>query len=179
MQSIKKFLEFNGKNIIFLCKNGIYYIALKPICEAIGVDYIQQFKNTKVDEILKDELCKHTMHVPGDRHREFVCLPEEYIYGWIFSIKSNSPDLIKYKKKCYLVLFEFFHGTITRRKEVLQQVVLDSSEADKLRTILSDNKDYTRLVSLEANIMRAGKSLKKLDSDLITDIQLNLFANNN
>jgi hypothetical protein len=175
MQKIKKFLEFNGKTILFLSVNGTYYIAIKPICEAIVVDYIQQFKNTKEDPILGPALCKYTIQVPGSQRREFVCLPEQYIYGWIFSIKSESTELLRYKKKCYDVLFEYFHGTITRRKEVLEQYVKDSTEAETLRARLNENEDFKRLNELDASIMRAGKTLKQLDGDMITDIQLSLF----
>ncbi len=45
MKTHQKFLEFNGKNIIFLNVDGTYWIALKPICEALGVDYVRCFKN--------------------------------------------------------------------------------------------------------------------------------------
>ena len=52
MKTHEKFLEFNGKNIIFININGSYWIALKPICEALEVDYIRCFKNAKNDPIL-------------------------------------------------------------------------------------------------------------------------------
>jgi len=42
---IVKFLEFKGKNIVYLSANGRYWIAIKPVCEVLCVDYIRQYKN--------------------------------------------------------------------------------------------------------------------------------------
>ena len=44
-KDIKKFLEFNGKSIHFLSAGGEYWIALKPICEVLEVDYSSQLTN--------------------------------------------------------------------------------------------------------------------------------------
>ncbi len=68
-QSVTKFLEFNGKNLLFVTKDGIYWIAIKPVCEVLGVDYIQQFKNVNEDAILGPALAIQPMQVPGDQSR--------------------------------------------------------------------------------------------------------------
>ena len=47
--SIRKFLEFNGKVIYFLSKDGEYWIAIKPICEALGVYSPRQQKTIRAD----------------------------------------------------------------------------------------------------------------------------------
>ena len=107
-QSITKFLEFNGKNLVFLSNDGTYYVAVKPICEALQIDYIEQFKDIKKDSILGPVLCKHTIQIPGDQGRSMICLPEKYIYGWLFSVKSESLALLEYKRKCYELLYDFF-----------------------------------------------------------------------
>jgi hypothetical protein len=51
-QSIKKFLEFNGKDILFFYIDGQYWVSLKPICEALNVQWVRQFKNLKEHKIL-------------------------------------------------------------------------------------------------------------------------------
>ncbi|MBW7868873.1 MAG: hypothetical protein H3C31_11160 [Brumimicrobium sp.] len=61
-----KFLQFNGKNIIFLNVDGTYWVAIKPICEALNVDYIRQFKNLKEGKILAPALSKQTMQVVSE-----------------------------------------------------------------------------------------------------------------
>ena len=89
-KKIVKFLEFKGKNIVYLSVDGTYWLAIKPVCDAINVDYIQQYKNVREDEILRPRLCKHTILLPGDTQpRRFVCLPEELIYGWILGSQDT------------------------------------------------------------------------------------------
>lgn len=117
--SVQKFLEFNDKAIYFVAADGQYWIALKPICEALNVDYIRQFKNLKEDEILSQLLSEQTMVAADGKVRKMISLPEFYVYGWIFQIQSSSPELLKYKWECYRVLYNFFHGTITGRKNLL------------------------------------------------------------
>ena len=99
-KDIKKFLEFNGKSIHFLAVDGQYWIALKPICEALNVDYIRQFKNLKDDGVLSLLLSEQTMVAGDDKLRKMICLPEFFIYGWIFSIQSQSQELQAYKLEC-------------------------------------------------------------------------------
>lgn len=61
MQQPNKFLEFNGKAVYFLAKGGSYWIAIKPICESLGVDYNRQFQNLKADKILSQLFAKQQM----------------------------------------------------------------------------------------------------------------------
>ena len=124
-QKITKFLEFKGKNLLFLSKDGTYWVAIKPVCEAINVNYNRQFQNLKSHPILGPVFAVQQMQVPGDQIREMVCLPESFIYGWIFSIKSDSKELIDYQKECYQVLFEFFHGIMTSRKDLIRQKAIN------------------------------------------------------
>lgn len=95
------FLEFNGRSTYHIDFNGTTWIALKPICEMLNVDFNRQFQNIKEDSILKDKIGKKFIMASDDRFREMVCLPEFYFYGWILSIQSSSKDLIEYKKLCY------------------------------------------------------------------------------
>jgi hypothetical protein len=174
MKNLNQFLKVNGKIIVFLNKDGVYWIALKPICQALGVDYIEQFKDTKSDSILGPALCKHTMQLPGDQSRSMVCLPEEYIYGWIFSLKSKNPELIHYKKECYHLLYQHFHGTITQRQQLLNERESITTEMEQKRETLKENPEYVRLNELQARNMRLEKDLRKLDIKLVNS-QLTLF----
>jgi hypothetical protein len=173
-QSIKKFLEFKGKNLLFLSKDGIYWIAIKPVCEAIGVEYTRSFKNLKEDPILGPALAIQPMQVPGDQVRDYSCLPEKFIYGWLFSIKSESQALLEYKKECYEILFDFFHGAITGREELIRQKAMITHELDGLETKLNELEDYKKVGNLRAEIARIGKSMKEIDQNEFNN-QYDLF----
>ncbi len=120
-KQVSKFLEFNGKTLVFLAVDGEYWVALKPICEALNVEYTRTFKNSKADPIFGAALAIQPMQMPEDQTRNMICLPEKWIYGWLIGIQSASPELNQYKKLCYEVLNDYFHGAISGRKELLSQ----------------------------------------------------------
>lgn len=174
-QEVVNFLEFKGKSLLFTAVNGTTYVAIKPVCEAINVDYIQQFKNVNDDPILGPALCKHTMQVAGDQPRNFACLPEKYVYGWIFSIKSKSKELLEYKKECYDILYNHFHGALAKRKTLLQDKVASKVELEQIKMRLRENPDFLRAEVLQGEIMRIGKDLKVMDSTVEAE-QMSLFS---
>lgn len=164
----KKFLEFNGKTVFFVAVDGQYWIALKPICEALNVDYIQQFKNVKEDEILSQLLCEHTMVAADGKLRKMIALPEFNIYGWIFQIQSASPDLLKYKWECYGVLFEYFRGAITGRKNLLIQKAKAQADIDRIMNCLDPN-DAITIERASKVINQVNTKLRALDNDVMQE----------
>ena len=172
-QSIERFLQFNGKTLLFLSEKGVYWIALKPVCEALNVHFKHQLKRISEDPILGPASRNHGMQVPGDQVRNMVCLPEYLVYGWLFSINSSSTELLNYKRECYRLLYDYFHGTITRRKELLGEKVSVQLERGKLEKILRQNPEFLQFESLKAMEARIGKSLKEVEKDEM-DEQLRL-----
>lgn len=165
---IKKFLEFNGQSIHFLAIDGQYWIALKPICEALNVDYIRQFKNLQDDEILSQLLSEQTMVAADNKMRKMVCLPEFFIYGYIFSIQSSSKELQAYKLECYRILYEHFHGAIVGRKELLSEKAKAQIEKDACMNTLDPEVAY-RLQQAEKKINQVNNELRKLDAEVIEE----------
>lgn len=164
----KKFLDFNGKQLYFTLEEGVWYVALKPICEALGVQWNQQHQNVKHDKILgpASRLCE--IQVPDDQGRSFFCLPEKFVYGWLFQIQSDSPELVEFKWKCYEILYDHFEGTLTRRQATLSDKSLKLVRKEELEEKLLDNPDYTELQEIKAELSRINKSLKVQDEELAT-----------
>jgi hypothetical protein len=174
-QSIEKFLEFNDKTLLFLSVNGTYWIAVKPICEALNVQFMAQYTNLQEDPILGPRLSKQTMMVPGDTQpRKYICIPEMFVYGWIFSIKSVSPELRAYKLECYEILYNYFHGTITRRKKLFEEKARIQTERNKLENNLRKLDNFIKLEDLRAREARIGKELKEMDISELHE-QLDMF----
>lgn len=175
-QSIVKFLEFKGKNIAFLSKNGVNHIAVKPICEALGIDYIRAFKNLKDDPVFGPSLSKQTILIPGDtQSRKFVCITEEFVYGWILSLRSLAEGLLEYKLECHHVLFEYFRGSIPNRKEVLRESASTRMQRLKLESELRGIDKFVEYEKVKAKEARLGKTLKSMDKDIIDEV-LDLFS---
>lgn len=173
-QELEKFLEFNGRTLVFLAVDGTYWIAVKPICEALNVNYNRQFQNLQADPLFGPVFAKQQMQIPGDQSRIMVCLPERYIYGWLLAIRSESEELLNYRKACYDILYDYFHGTITRRKRLFEEKVKIQNERGRLEIELRSDTKFVRLEDLRAREARIGKELKEMDSDELNE-QRELF----
>jgi len=177
-KEIKKFLEFNGKKIFFVAADGKWWIAIKPICEVLNVDYIRQFKNLKEDKILGQLLSDQTIVAADNRLRKMVCLPEFFIYGWIFQIQSNSEELQLYKLECYKVLFTHFHGSITGRRELISNKAKNMFEINVLQKKLEENTDHQRLMELQKQQNQIIQRLKTQDKEVLNE-ELTLWSQDN
>ncbi|MFY7884112.1 MAG: phage antirepressor N-terminal domain-containing protein [Dolichospermum sp.] len=170
----REFLEFNGKNINVLAKDGQYWVAIKPICEALGVDYEHQRKSIQNDDILSELPSNQTVVASDGKLREMVCLPEIFIYGWLFSIKSKSKELNKYKLECYKVLYNYFHGATTKRLSALRVKTEAEIELETLKAKLEETEIYQQFKEAESKVKGITKELKEQDKDLLEN-QLSLF----
>jgi len=174
LTSVKKFLEFNGKSICFLAKAGTYYVALKPICEALNVQYVRQFKNAQKHPMWSQLLSKQTMAGADNKLYKMVSLPERYVYGWIFQIRSESPELIAYQKQCCDLLFEYFHGSITSRETLIKEKTKAELAKDRLINLLREDQYFQQLQQAQSHIRKITKGLRELDTEIQKD-QLTLF----
>lgn len=170
-----KLLEFDGKTIPYTVVDGEYWVAIKPICEALNVNYNRQYQNLTSDEILSQLFAEQQIVAADSRRRKMICLPEKFIYGWLFSIRSDSEELKEYKMKCYEVLFDFFKGTITRRQKALVGRVDAKSRIQVLSESLMDDERYVELREKEAEVKKYNKSLLAIDKEMVSDSQLSAF----
>lgn len=171
----KKFLQFNGKDIYMTLVEGKWWVAIKPICEALKVHYENQRELLKNDKILS-QLPRQCGVVAADgKLRKMVCIPEQFVYGWLFSIQSNSKQFTEYKLKCYELLYNYFHGSLGQRNRFLRDKVTIDSEIEQLEKELTEENDkFFRLKELKSKRLFTKKALDKLDKEVITN-QANLF----
>jgi len=167
------FLQFNNTNVLFTTVDGTTYVAIKPICSALNVDYSAQLKVVKSDPILAPEYVIQHIQVPNLQGRKYTCIPEKYIYGWIFSIKSDSPELLQFKKECYNLLYNHFHGIIGKRKELLLGVAETQLKITDLKKDLENNKTYKELIELENNKKLLTSEMKRIDNIVVNQTEMN------
>ncbi|WP_288898461.1 phage antirepressor N-terminal domain-containing protein [uncultured Capnocytophaga sp.] len=165
----QNFLSFNEKTIYFKEVGNEYWIAIKPICEALNVDYIRAYKNISEDENLSQLLSKQTMLDSLGRSQEMICLPEKYIYGWIFSLRSKSEALKQYQMKCYEVLFNYFNGALIGRKKLLEKQADTQKKIERVEQELKNNPQYLQLITLKQESEQLKQQLRKVDKQALEE----------
>lgn len=107
-------INFNNQQLLTVEKDGIKYVAVKPICENLGLDWDSQRTKIKNNHILNEGAVIITFPSEGGP-QQTVCLPIDMINGWLFTINPNKvseeirPLVIYYQKECYRALFEFWN----------------------------------------------------------------------
>jgi hypothetical protein len=174
---IKRFLEFNGKSILCLNNEGQYWVAIRPICDAMGINYARTFKNLKSDEIFNKFLSKQIMYGADLRLRIMIALPEKYIEIWIFSIKSKSKALLEYKLRCSqrkvkLTKYRLDHRIDTAEYQKKYNILNGEKAKTRLKNWRQDNREYVN------NLQR--DEVKKLPDYYIRPllIKSSIFKNN-
>jgi hypothetical protein len=174
-KSIQKFLSFKGHKIFYVQVDGVYWIALKPILDIFNIDADNHIKSLKNDAILGHERLKLTVDVVENgliRGRTMTCLTEKYIYGWIFQLPSNNPKLVEYKRECYDLLYNYFHGTITNRKELLIERNKIDQEIYNTRSFLKQEEEFMNLEKLLLKRKELTHKLNTIDKEIVRSPEL-------
>lgn len=107
--------KVNNVSIIII-EDGEKRVAVKPICEALGIDPESQRKKISGDEILGSTTVLSTAVGADGKERQMTTIPFKYVFGWLFSInpKNVAPEakeiVIRYKMECYDALYNYFTG---------------------------------------------------------------------
>ncbi len=171
---IKKFLEFNGKVIYFLSADGQYWVAIKPICDALGVNYDRQQKTLKEDIFLGQLYAMQHIVAADGRIRKMNCLPEKYVYGWIFKMQSSATGFQEFQHKCYDLLYDYFHGVLAKRISTLATMTDEEREIAEVQKRIAASEDGKLLQTLTQKKKAHSKTLKGLDVEL-QESQLTIF----
>ncbi len=122
--SKQKITILNGVEIFAeITENGQVYIPVKPICQAIGIDPAAQRHRIDRHYILNSVEVTMTSTGADGKSYEMLCLPLEYIYGWLFTIdanlvaEANREKVADYQRECYDILYRHFAGSLRRRVE--------------------------------------------------------------
>ncbi|OOR87086.1 phage antirepressor N-terminal domain-containing protein [Moraxella bovis] len=110
-------VNFHNQSLLTLQKDGIAYVAMKPICENIGLNWDAQRQRINRDEVLAQGTVIITAPTKGGL-QEMLCLPIHYLNGWLFGVDTNrvkaeiKDKLITYKKECYQALFDYWNNGV-------------------------------------------------------------------
>jgi len=168
----QNFLSFNEKTIYFKEVANEYWIAIKPICEALDINYNRAYQNILEDKNLSQLFAKQQMVDSLGRAKEMICLPEKYIYGWLFSLRSKSEALKQYQMKCYEVLFNYFNGALIGRKKLLEKQADTQKKIESVEQKLKNNPLYLQLITLKQESEQLKQQLRKVDKQALEETHL-------
>lgn len=116
-------------NVDIMSTRDEQLVPVRPICEALGIDFASQTVKIKNHYLLAPTAVLCTMVGADGKQREMFCLPMEYIFGWLLTInpanvvEEKRQNLMAYQTECYKVLFEHFSDAKTFLKQ--KQVIIE------------------------------------------------------
>jgi len=116
--------KVNGVALQVAVVDGQRLIPIKPICEALGIDRKAQQDKLSEDNFLSSVRVLSPQTGADGKEYEMVCLPLQYIFGWLFTInpknvKEEARETVeKYRTECYNALYNQFFGNIKKQIEV-------------------------------------------------------------
>ncbi len=99
------------------------YVPLRPICEYLGLTWQGQHDRVRRDPVLSDAMRSVSVTLTEAGARTMLCLPLEYLPGWLFGISTNRvrPELqekiTRYRRECFRVLWRAFQSEALARVE--------------------------------------------------------------
>lgn len=109
-------INFRADTLFAVERDDGVFVAVKPICDALGLTWQGQLQRLKDDPILSEGITTIVMPSPGGA-QEQTCLKLEYVNGWLLKVDSRRVKdeetrqrLLTYQRECHLVLFEHFYG---------------------------------------------------------------------
>ncbi len=94
-------------------------VPVRPICHVLGINWSPQRLRINRDEVLRSCVIKVITQVPGDtQRREHLCLPLEYLHGWLFGIGATQvkeeyrEKITLYRRECFRALSAAFQAEL-------------------------------------------------------------------
>ncbi len=125
---------------IIVIENGEKRIAVRPICDALGIAYQSQIERLKNDPLIGSTVMLSVTVGADEKQREMVTIPFKFVFGWLFRIDSRNvkPEareaVERYQLECYNALYNHFtsYAEFVEQKQELIEQQLEVVEAAKL-----------------------------------------------
>jgi hypothetical protein len=107
-------VDFHGTTIPTFNVGGIIRVAMKPICDGIGLQWEAQHKRIKRHPVLAATMSMMDMVARDGKRRQLLTLPLNKLNGWLFGIDTNrvKPEirerLVEYQAECFDVLSDYW-----------------------------------------------------------------------
>lgn len=139
MNAKPKVIKFNQQQIPVYFVGDKPFVAMKSICENIGLQWEAQLKRIKRNHVLNASMSIMDMVAQDGKIRDVICLPFGMLNGWLMGVDANKvkPEikdtLIKYQLECYDVLYQHFMPKPRKPIDLSVYVSKESHEAQALK----------------------------------------------
>ena len=128
MNAKPQIVRFNKQQLPVFFHNDKPYVAMKAICENIGLDWVSQHKRIQRNHVFNSTMVIMTIVAQDGKNREMLCLPLGFLNGWLMGVDANKvkPEikdtLVKYQLECYDVLYKHFMPKPVKQIDLSQYV---------------------------------------------------------
>lgn len=131
-------IPFHGNEIVSIEKGEKKYVAMKPLVNAMGLVWRNQYDMLKRDSVLGPTVIISMTVAADGRKRKMVCLPLDFLNCWLFKVpavryKGERRKVIElYQKECCQVLYDYWNhgGAVNPDVEAAQAVEIVEKVAD-------------------------------------------------
>jgi uncharacterized protein YqgV (UPF0045/DUF77 family) len=122
-----KTVDFYGDGITVALVGDDVYVPLRALTDFLGVDWTAQWRRVQRDVVLARYVRQVTMTGADGKQRDLVCLPLEYLPGWLFGITTSrlrpelQEKLTRYREECFRVLWNAFKHDIVPAADLVAQ----------------------------------------------------------
>lgn len=148
-------VDFEGDTIFAIKTPDGVFVAVKPICERLAVDWAGQLKRLKRDTVLREGMVTMTIPSVGGM-QETICLPLHLIPGWLFGFEENqirNPEaremVLRYKRRCFLVLAAHF----APQPAAIEATVAETAPILGLEEMSARSSDFWLKMVREARVL--------------------------
>lgn len=156
-------VDFRSDTLFAVERDDGVYVAIKPICDTLGIDWKGQRDRIARSPVLSEGRCVMPLPSVGGT-QETVCLRLDLINGWLFGIDAERvrPEcrdrVLEYQRECYRVLFEHFYGKAADRHPAGNPIGADPLK-EKDRAASKAIKEEIALIKARAAERNAARGL--------------------
>jgi len=140
-------IRFYEETLIITSVDATGYVALRPIVEALGLDWNAQYRQIQRHEIFSTKARSFLMPDANGRQRKMLFLPIDFLSGWLFRINPDKvrPELldkfIRYRKECF---------TFLRRESQAEMALVDRGVSHSSIAVLEQIRQMGLTIAHEA-----------------------------
>jgi len=149
-------VNFRGDQLYGFKGDDGTFLALKPMVEAMGLDWSAQFRRVQRDPILHEAIAMMATPFGHNGGQECVCIKLELVNGWLFTIDSARikgetvrERVILYQRECYQVLHDHFAGKRRPVAEVEGDPTEQPTTSERLRLVTEARQSFSSQAARE------------------------------